>query len=293
MATLLVTGATGFVAGHVLAQAKADHTVHALSRAPAPLKHPNLHWHTLDGELVDASVNIVRRLQPACVIHCAAIADIDRCKREPDVARRVNTDWPVAFADTCNHIGARMVFVSTDNVFDGKRGMYTETDPPTPINEYGRTKVAAEKLIAAACPDHVIARTSLVVGRGLIRPGNAFLERMEAKWGRGEATGVPDNEIRTPVDVVTLARALIELATNDFRGVIHLSGNDNLDRCTMARRIADALGYHAALVEPFDPTHLPDRDARPRNAGLNNTLARTTLLTPMRGLEEGLSLALQ
>lgn len=288
MARLLVTGATGFVAGHVLAEGLRQHSIHALSREPAPIEKPNLRWHVLAGNLIYTLGELIDKMQPDCVIHCAAIADIDRCKREFVFARRVNAEWPAALAVQCKIAGARLVFVSTDNVFDGKRGMYSETDPPAPINVYGCSKHVAEQLVASACPNHVIARTSLVVGRGLIRPGNAFLERMEVKWGRGEPVGVPDNEIRTPIDVVTLARALVELATNDFRGIIHLSGNDNLDRCTMARRIAVAFGYDPSLVKPFDPTNLPDRDERPRNAGLDNALARRTLSTPMLDLAAGL-----
>jgi len=115
---------------------------------------------------------------------------------------------------------------------------------------------------------------------------------MLAKWEKGEAVGVPPVEVRSPVDVVTLGRALLELAGNDFTGFIHLSGNDILNRCDLVRRIAKRLGYPEDWVVPNDPVLLPGRAPRPRDVSLSNAKARRALRTPMRGVEDGLDLIL-
>src|SRR5262249_52877119 len=104
--------------------------------------------------------------------------------------------------------------------------------------------------------------------------------------------GVPDIEVRSPIDVITLGAALLELAQNDFTGTIHLGGNDVINRFVMAQRIARKLDYGDALVYPNNPENIPGRAPRPRDVSFDNSLARKTLKTPMVTIEEGLDLIL-
>ena len=145
-------------------------------------------------------------------------------------------------ADGCSHAGSQLIYVSTDNVFDGKRGNYTEADQPSPINEYARTKAAGEAIVAAVSGS-TIARIALVMGFGPLGGGNSFLERTIPMLRAGQTINVPPEEIRTPIDVLTLGKALLELAEGSFQGIIHLAGNDALDRVTLTRRIAERFGY--------------------------------------------------
>lgn len=293
MESLLVTGCGGFVGGAVVAESAEIPVVHAQSRGPALTHRDNVLWHTFDP--CDARILefAFQQMKPDAVIHAAAIAGIDYCQAHQDEARRVNVALTGHIARLCREHGAKLVYVSTDNVFDGGQGAYTEDDEPRPINFYGATKLEAEDLVAELPTPWVVARTALVMGLPRLSAGNAFLARMIPTLERGETLGVPQNEIRSPIDAVTLARALLELASEDIEGVLHLAGNDILDRLELVRRIAAWLGLDPALAVANDPTDLPGRAPRPRDVSFNNARARALLDTPLLGVEDGMALVME
>ena len=185
-----------------------------------------------------------------------------------------------------------MVFCSTDTVFDGIKGDYTETDAPHAVNFYAATKIKAEQIVLSASPRNVVARLALVMGLPVIGKGNSFLADMIGKLGNGIEIPFPANETRTPVDVITLGSALIELAGNQFGGIIHLSGNTKINRYDMALAIATTLGYPTNLIISADSNAMPGRAPRANDASMDNSLAKQILKTPMRTLAEGLNLTL-
>jgi dTDP-4-dehydrorhamnose reductase len=263
--------------------------MHALSGKKPLTQRKGLVWHTLDLKRPEAVNQGLLAIAPDVVIHAAATADIDLCERHPEVARTLNVTLTQAVADSCQRLGARLIYVSTDNVFDGERGNYVEADPPSPINEYARTKAAGEAIVAAV-PGSTIARIALVMGFGLLGGGNSFLERTIPMLRAGQAINVPPEEIRTPIDVLTLGKALLELAAGSFEGTIHLSGDDALDRVSLTRWIAERFGYSPGLVHPRPPNQIGGRAPRPRDVSMSNAKARTVLQTPMIGFNAALDL---
>jgi dTDP-4-dehydrorhamnose reductase len=290
MRRIVVTGAGGFVAGSVLAQAGAEWEVHAFSGKEPLVARPGLIWHRLDLKQPVRAREAIDAIRPDVTIHAAAIGDIDFCELHPEIAHASNVDLTAAITDHCADRGCRLIFLSTDNVFDGARGNYVETDSPTPINEYARTKAAAESLVSQRVEQSVVVRSALVMGFGLVGTGNSFLERTLPKLRDGRTIYVPPEEIRTPIDVVTLGRALLELAAGDFRGTLHLAGNEALDRVALTRRIAKRFGFSADLVQPRSPIELAGRAPRPRDATLNNSAARSLLRTAMQDFDAAIDL---
>jgi dTDP-4-dehydrorhamnose reductase len=293
---IVVTGSSGFVAGHIRALASPDLEVHGLTRVLPDAINGQSNLHATD--LLDPArlAESLDGISPHAVIHTAAMANIDTCQTEPDKARQANVESTRNLAKLCADRGIRLVFCSTDSIFDGKKGHYTESDAPNPLNTYAETKVEAERIVTEASPGNAIARLSLVMGIPVHGKGNAFLNDMIHKLGRLEPMNFPQNEIRTPVDVITLAEALVELATLDLSGIIHLSGNTRLNRYDMALRIADALGLPAeakALIRGTDSNAIPGRALRPNDASLDNSKARKLLHTPMLDLEDGLTRVLK
>jgi dTDP-4-dehydrorhamnose reductase len=128
------------------------------------------------------------------------------------------------------------------------------------------------------------------MGFGLLGGGNSFLERTVPMFRDGRTIYVPPEEIRTPIDVVTLGRALLELAASDFRGVIHLAGSEALDRVSLTRRLAARLGFSPDTVVPRSPTEIVGRARRPRDVSLNVAKARAVLKTPMRDFDSAIDL---
>ena len=290
---LLVTGANGFVAGSVLAQAGESWELHALSRGASPARSRNLRWHVCDSATPSDLAQLFRELKPDAVIHTAALADIDFCEANPGAAREVNVALTRTLANLCAEFGGKLVFCSTDTIFDGEHAPYKEEDAPGPVNLYAETKVEAEKIVSALETQAVIARLALVVGLPVMGVGNSFLARMIATFKAGRTVGVPAHEIRTPVDVITVGRALLELAADDHHGIFHLAGNERLNRFEMAQRIARRFGFSETLVTTQPPVTISGRAPRPRDVSLANAKACATLKTPMRALDEALSLILE
>ncbi|HEU0038227.1 MAG TPA: NAD(P)-dependent oxidoreductase [Verrucomicrobiae bacterium] len=290
---LVVTGAHGFVAGSILAQAGDEWQVHAISRGDPLVRRDNLCWHTFDPLAPDELVQIIRAAAPEVVVHTAALADIDLCQTHPEIARAINVDLTRRVAKACTDTCCKLVFCSTDTIFDGEHAPYNENDIPGPVNFYAETKLEAEQIVARLGPQAVIARLSLVVGLPVLGAGNSFLARMLAAFMEGRTVAVPEQEVRTPVDVITVGKALLELAGGNHHGIFHLSGHDRLSRFRMAQQIAVRFGFPSHLVVAQAAAATPGRAARPRDVSLDNGKACANLKTPMRTLDEGISLILE
>ena len=290
---LIVTGAHGFVAGSVLSQAGVDWQVHAVSRGAAQAGSDNLQWHSCDPLALGELARLFREIQPQAVIHTAAIADIDVCQAQREMARAVNVDFTRTLAALCHETGTRLVFCSTDTVFDGEHAPYGEDAPPGPVNFYAETKVAAEKLVRGLGAQGVIARLSLVVGLPVLGAGNSFLAKTVAALKQGRAVAFSGYEVRSPVDVITLGRALLELAAGSQHGVFHLAGLSRMNRFEMGQAIARRFGFPQDLIKEQGAATTPGRAPRPRDVSLDTRQTRAQLKTPLRTLDEGLSLILE
>ncbi|MBI1784451.1 SDR family oxidoreductase [Candidatus Sumerlaeota bacterium] len=292
---VILTGSGGFVGSSLIRQVMLAGTtweIHALTRSA--LEGPggeSMVLHVLD-VLDDARLSdAISEIKPGIIIHAAAIADIDYCEKNRDEARRVNIELTQRLADLARPVGAKFVYLSTDTVFDGERGNYAEEDAPRAVNYYAETKIAAEEIVKQYAGDWVIARLALVMGLPQMGTGNSFVARLIAAFREGRTVSVPEAEIRTPVDVVTLARAIIELAGGQHTGIFHLAGNEKLNRLVMTRRIARRLGYDENLVQPQPASAMIGRAPRPRDVSLNNAKSRAVLKTPMLDLYPAMELS--
>jgi dTDP-4-dehydrorhamnose reductase len=289
---LIVTGANGFVAGSVLTQAGAEWEVHALSRSGPSARRANLHWHTCDPLAPGQLARVFDAVRPDAVIHAAALADIDVCQAHPELARAANVEFTRVLAELCGERDCKFVLCSTDTIFDGEHAPYGEDAPPGPVNFYAETKVEAERIATRLGAHAAIARLSLVVGLPVLGAGNSFLPRMLASLKAGRAVAATEREVRTPVDVITAGRALLELAAGRHHGIFHLAGLERLNRFEIAQKIAARFGFPQELVASQSIGNAAGRAARPRDVSLLTAKTRAQLQTPLRSLEDGLSLIL-
>ncbi|HOX27757.1 MAG TPA: SDR family oxidoreductase [bacterium] len=285
---LLVTGAKGFVGGSIIRQAGEEWETHAIVRGEIPSGFANITWRLLDLNDEAGVEKVFDDIRPDAVIHAAAAADIDFCEKNREAAYATNVGLTQRIARLCSATGVRLVHCSTDTVFDGEKGLYKESDPPGPVNYYAETKVEAERIAVSENENTVVPRLSLVMGLPLLGGGNSFLSRMIASLKESKPVGVPEDEIRTPVDVITLGAALLELAGGVFRGFVHLAGNDRMNRYEMSLRIADRLGFPRDLIVSKNSCGIPGRAKRPVDVSMDNSLAQSILKTKMLGLEAGL-----
>jgi len=292
---IIITGGGGFAAGNIIYQAmRFEHfEVHAIELRNVPLVQARLEWHVFDLQNGEELKNTINRVNPDVIVHTAAVSDIDYCEAHQEIAEKTNVGVTELLVSICNETKCRLIYFSSDSVFDGIAGNYTEEDQPKPVNFYANTKVRSENLIRENSRNWVIVRPSLIMGFPVKGAGNSFLWRMVKTLRRGEAVAFPRIEVRSPIDVITLSRAILELADHSYCGILHLSGNNALSRFDMARSIATRLGYPAELIVDKKPSVETGRAPRPRNVSLSNIRAKKILETPMLDLDEGIDLIIE
>lgn len=182
-------------------------------------------------ELTDFSAVERRFVQdrPAMVFHCAAMSRSPACEADPALARLHNVD--VTRHLSALSAGIPFVFLSTDQVFDGQKGMYVESDPVHPLNVYAGTKVESEGDVLRD-PRHLVVRTSLNGGVSPTRD-RGFNEQMCAQWRQGRALNLFEDEFRSPIAAAVTGRALWELALGGRSGLYHIAGSERLSRWQM------------------------------------------------------------
>jgi dTDP-4-dehydrorhamnose reductase len=291
MARILITGANGFLGGHLAAAAAlAGDDVTATFHADRPQSGPPLRWIRVDLEDEKGAFEAVRRDRPEIVLHAAAMAKPDECEREPERAERVNTGGSRAMARACAAIGARLVLVSTDLVFDGGAPPYAEDAPVRPLSLYGRTKLLAERAVLEGAPDAAVARVALLYGRPAIG-GSSFSETLRTNWEAGRTTALFTDQYRTMISGANLAAALLELGHSDFRGLIHIAGAERISRFEFGSRLAARLGTDPTLIRPAVVADYSPPARRPADVSLDIGLARSLLRTPLLDCREGLAAA--
>ena len=230
---------------------------------------------------------------PDVVLHLAAVSSAERVRRDPDRAKLVNVVATRHIAQWCAERGRRLVFASTDMVFDGERAWRAEDDEPRPILAYGETKRAAE-LEALAAPNTVVARVCLLYGP--TRCGRAtFFDRSIADLRAGKPQTFFDDEHRTPLDFQTVANVLVALVRSDTRGILHVGGRERLSRFELMSRTARTLGLDAALVQANSRADTVFDEPRPadlsldtrRLAGLLPEIERPTVEEAIRRMYMG------
>jgi dTDP-4-dehydrorhamnose reductase len=265
----LITGASGQLGGYLLRELQnSGETVVAWSHTRAgelfgfPLQ-------SVDLEQRDALASAFRVARPDAVLHAAAYSMVADCYRHSDRARRINTDGTRLLAELAVDSGARLVYVSTDMVFDGARGHYREEDRAEPLSVYGRSKLAGEAAVLAA-PRGQVARVSLMFGPTLIgRP--YFFDQQLRKMQEGQQVTWFEDEWRSPLSLRAAALALLALGRADVTCLLHLGGPERMSRLQMGQRLAAIYGLDAALVVPIKQSSAATPELRPRDLSLDST----------------------
>jgi dTDP-4-dehydrorhamnose reductase len=211
----------------------------------------------LDITDADLTRRIIEAARPDVVVHCAALTDTTLCERDPDLAQHVNGLGTRNVAQACRDARAALVYVSTNEVFDGLKGEpYVESDEPHPVNAYGRSKLAGEKHVQTLLDRHYIVRTAWLYGGGRDFPSKILAAAAE----RRELSVVTD-EIATPTWARDLAGAIAALVRHDVYGVYHFTNAGECSRYDWAREILRPAGRDdvrltpttTAALQPFPP----------------------------------------
>ena len=225
----------------------------------------------------------IQSVAPDCVIHTAAFTDVDRCEAETRRAWRVNALGTKNVVEASREFDARVIYISTDYVFDGENGPYSEEDLTHPINVYGQSKLAGERFTLVD-PHNAVARVCVLYGP---RKPN-FVTWVIDSLRANRHIHVVNDQYGTPTYVGNCALALLRMCERRLTGIYHVSGREQLNRYDFARAIADIFGLNEKLISVTTTDRLQQRARRPMNSSLRVQKAERALEMHMADVHEGL-----
>ena len=226
--------------------------------------------------------------KPDVVVHAASETNVDKCETKKEQAWKINVEGTRNIAEACQKVGAKLVYISTDYVFDGEKGLYDEEEKPNPVNYYGLTKFEGEKQVIEHCKNYAILRTSVLYGWHPLKQNFATWVINQLK--QDKEINVADDHYNTPTLADNLAEMAVEVAEKDLRGLYHASGRERISRYEFAKQIAKTYNLNAELVKPVKMSQLTVWIAkRPKDSSLNTGKIQKQLKTKPLNIAEGLN----
>lgn len=288
---VLITGANGFL-GHYLVSRllSRGHEVIATGRGDSRLPFASTKgFQYIPMDFTDPFIvhDVFEKFSPEAVVHAGAMSKPDDCEQQQWQAYLVNVEGTVTLLLNAEEHKCFFVFLSTDFIFDGEKGMYREEDQANPVNFYGRTKTEAEDAVREYVHDWAIVRTILVYGKPLSGRNN-LLSTVKEKLEKGEEYNVFDDQVRTPTYVEDLADGIVSILEKRARGLFHLSGCDILTPYQMACKLADRLNLDKSLIRKITAGERLQPARRPSKTGFIIEKAKKELGFKPVGFDEGL-----
>jgi dTDP-4-dehydrorhamnose reductase len=264
---ILITGAGGLLGGYLARQELATHDVLALDHAELDIS---------DSSAVEQAVN---QFRPHAVINCAALSNVDRCELEPDLAFKVNGEAPGNLARACRKVGAELVHVSTDYVFDGRKTTpYTIEDEPNPISLYGKSKLAGEQAVRENLERSYIVRPARIFGVG----GRNFASLIVARIKNPEPIRAITDEIGSPTYASDLAERIMKILSIGQLGIYHVTNCGECSWYEFTLEVLRVLGKDDVSVERMSGVDLKRPAKRPGYTVMRCLLSERLGLEPMR-----------
>jgi len=276
----LIIGASGLVGSRILARFGADARGTYCTHARPGLQLVDV----TDSDTVDDEIEALR---PALVVLAAAYTHVDGCEKDPARSYDINVVGARNVARAAARYGARMVFLSSDYVFDGEHGPHALDETPAPMNVYGHHKLEAERIIASECPSYAILRSCNIYGYDA--EGKNFVMAVYRNGLARTPMRVPIDQWGNPTYADDLVDAVARAGAMSESGIFHVAGPDYVDRLTWARRAAEAFGMDPGFIEGVPTSELRQAARRPLKAGLDSTASLQRLGTEARTLAAGLA----
>lgn len=278
---VFIVGASGFIGSMLVKYFSKEHGVYG-SFYSNPIEG-YIHLDMTDKKAVN---EIITSLKPDVIIHPAANPNVEYCEEHPKETWQVNVEGSKNLIESARKIGAKFVFFSSDYIFDGTKGPYSEDDAPNPVNEYGKQKLAVEKLIKDFRENYLIIRITVVYGWE--RQGKNFVMGLIKNLNTGRIMKIPYDQIGSPTYVNNMVHVVKELVELDKTGVYHVAGSDLMDRYTFAKNVADIFELDESLLIPVTTDELGQKAKRPLKAGMIITKVQKNVPIHLMGVREGL-----
>jgi dTDP-4-dehydrorhamnose reductase len=225
--------------------------------------------------------SVVASVAPRVVVNCAAMTNVDACESEPDAAWAANAEGPGNLARAASAVGAEIAHVSTDYVFDGRKGNYNESDETNPLQVYGRAKLAGEDLVRNGNPRHYVVRSAWIYGDG----GKNFISQMPRLVGEGKPIRAVDDQRSSPTFAPDLAAAIVRLVGSERYGTYHVINEGSCSYAEFASWMAE-LGGGAVAVTGIPGSEVPRPAPRPQDTSMLGPGWSSAGFPPLRSWRE-------
>ena len=240
--TLLLTGASGLVGSNVASTAarRGLEVVAIVGRFAGGIPGAT-RVERLDVADTAAVQRLALELFPDVIVNAAAISEVPQCEADPERSHAINVALPATLAQVAHHVGARLIHLSSEQVFEGTRAPYRSTDPVTPPNRYARQKVESEQLVARFAPETAATIRLPLLGGNSLTGRRSLHERLFMTWAAGKRARLYRDEVRQPCSAENVAEIIVELCERRdaaTRGLFHWAGAEPISRVEMGRRVA-------------------------------------------------------
>ncbi|MCW3974814.1 MAG: dTDP-4-dehydrorhamnose reductase [Candidatus Bathyarchaeota archaeon] len=235
--------------------------------------------------------SILKRIaesKPDTIIHCAALTNVDDCESNKDLAKKINTDGTKGVAKAAKNAGAYLVYISTDYVFDGLKGLYREGDKEAPINFYGHSKLLGEKAVISLNNEFLIIRPSIIYGARSASGKTNFALWILKSLEKMVTINILTDQYVSPTLNTNLAKILLEACEKKLDGIYHMAGNFRISRYNFAIRLAEIFGLDKTLIKKVKMSDMNWIAKRPRDSSLNVSKANMVLKTKLMNLNDSI-----
>lgn len=293
MKKILVTGSNGLVGQKLTDLILLDTSFELIATSKGENRHPVKQGYTyVDLDILDKNQvkQVLTKYRPVAVIHTAAMTNVDACESNQALCQMLNVEAVAHLAKVSEEINCQLVHLSTDFIFDGENGPYTELDKPHPLSFYGQTKLEAEELLKASSCRWVILRTIIVYGvvKDLSR-ANVVLWAKRA-LEKGAPIDVVNDQWRMPTLAEDVAICCLLAVKQKAQGVYNASGKDMMSIVELVEQVADFWGLDKSLIHPISSASLAQNAKRPRRTGFVLDKSMNNLGYRPRSFKEGLAI---
>jgi dTDP-4-dehydrorhamnose reductase len=289
---ILVTGSNGLLGQKLtgLIQSRDNVTLIATGRGKSAVDIQRGSYHQMDITNAQHLLEVVGETQPDVIINGAAMTLVDKCETEREECWKNNVTAVESLVRVCEKFNVRLVHVSTDFIFDGSEGPLTEEASPAPVNYYGESKLAAEKVIMSSKVDWCILRTVLVYGITNDMSRSNIVLWVKENLEKGKSINVVNDQWRTPTLAEDLAMGCFLAATKKAKGIYNISGKDFLSPYDIAIHTAAFFGLDKSLIKPVDSNTFKQPARRPLKTGFVIEKAKRELGYEPHSFDEGIAI---
>ena len=284
---ILVTGASGLLGANLVMEARSRSEKVLATFNKNPVHFPDVKCVQMDLRNENQIKDVLMIYHPRCVIHCAAITNVDWCEEHPSETKQIHEGVTRNLARIANEIGSSMVYISTDSVFDGKKGNYSEKDPPNPLNVYAKTKLEGEFAIKEELEKHLIIRTNIYGWN--IQAKKSLGEWMLDQFERNNLFPGFRDVIFSPILVNDFSNIILDLLEKETWGLLHVGSSIPCSKFEFGKCIAEIFNLNKDLIQPALIDSIPFNAQRPKNTSLVVSKVQKILMKDMPDVREGLT----